>query len=58
MYKKCPGPERTADIIVAAINAKKPRASYTTTNDAKVMLLMKRLFGERVFDNMIRRVMK
>jgi hypothetical protein len=57
MYKKCQGPERTADIIVEAINAKNLRASYTTTNDAKMIILMKKLFGERVFDNMIRCVM-
>lgn len=58
MYEKCQGPERTANIIVKAVKARNPHTSYATTNDAKMMIMMKNLLGEKLFGNMMLRMMK
>ncbi|MFO7667811.1 MAG: oxidoreductase [Desulfobacterales bacterium] len=50
LYAKCPGPESTADAVLKAIKAKRPKARYATTIDAKVLPKLKRLLGARLFD--------
>ncbi len=52
MYKSAPGPEETANTIVEAIEAKKPKTEYRTAG-AGMMMKMKGLFSERRFDKMI-----
>jgi len=52
-YDKCEGPERTADIIVGAIESKNPKTRYKTTGDAKRYILMKKLLPDTMFDSMI-----
>ena len=50
IYAKSPGPESTADAVVKANKAKKPKIRYATTIDAKVLPKVKRLLGDRIFD--------
>lgn len=53
MYAKCPGPENTADAVLKAIKAKRPKFRYATTTDAKVLPKVRRLLGDRLFDKAI-----
>jgi len=51
-YAKCPGPESTAEAMVKAVTAKRPKTRYRTTRDAKTLPLMKSLMSDRQFDNL------
>jgi hypothetical protein len=53
MYSRSPGPESTADAVVTAIKAKRPKFRYATTADAKLLPWVRRLLGDRVFDRML-----
>ena len=50
MYAKAPGPDSTADAVVTAIKANRPKCRYPTTIMAKVLLKVKWLFGDRLLD--------
>jgi len=52
-YAKCPGPESTADAVVKAIKAKRPKTRYATTTDAKLLPKVRRWLGDRLFDKLI-----
>ena len=51
-------PEKIADIICKAVNAKKPRTRYIATNDARRFIFLKWLLPDRVFDYLLLRLMK
>lgn len=51
-------PEKIADIICKAVNAKKPRARYIATNDARRFIFLKWLLPDRMFDYLLLRMMK
>jgi len=51
-------PEKIADIICKAVNAKKPRTRYIATNDARRFIFLKWLLPDRVFDYLLLRMMK
>jgi short-subunit dehydrogenase len=53
LYAKCPGPESTADAVVRAIKAKRPKTRYATTVDAKLLPKVRRWLGDGVFDSLI-----
>lgn len=53
IYSECEGPENTADIIVKAVEKKKPKTTYKTTSDAKMMIFMESLLSERRFDKIM-----
>jgi short-subunit dehydrogenase len=53
MYTKAPGPDSTADAVLSAINASRPKCRYPTTIMAKVLLKVKWLLGDRLFDKAI-----
>lgn len=50
MYTRGQGPERTAETIIRAMEARRPRARYRTTYDGKLLPWAKRLLGTRVCD--------
>lgn len=50
MYENCEGPERTVKNIVTAIESRSPKKYYNTTPDAKLMIFLKRMLGEKLFD--------
>jgi short-subunit dehydrogenase len=47
-------PERVADVIVKALNAKKPRARYPVTASAHLMINQRRLMPDRAWDMAMR----
>ncbi len=53
IYSECEGPDDTAEIIVKAVEKRKPKTSYRTTSDAKMMVCMEDILGEKSFDNMM-----
>ena len=57
-YKRSPGPKSTADAVLMAIKAERPKARYATTIDAKVLPKVKRLLGDRLFDKSFLRQLK
>ena len=52
-YAKCEGPESTANIVIKAIEAQKPKAAYNSTKDAKQSIMIKKLMAEKRFGDMI-----
>jgi len=58
LYSKSPGPESTANAVIKAIEAKKPKTRYTTTLDAKLLPRVKRLFSDKLFDKIVLSQMK
>jgi NAD(P)-dependent dehydrogenase (short-subunit alcohol dehydrogenase family) len=52
-YARCPGPESTADAVVKAIKAKRPKIRYVTTTDARLLPGARRWLGDRLFDRLI-----
>ncbi|HAW26858.1 MAG TPA: short-chain dehydrogenase/reductase [Planctomycetaceae bacterium] len=58
LYSKSPGPESTANAVVKAIEAKKPKTRYATTLDAKLLPRVKRLFSDKLFDKIVLSQMK
>jgi short-subunit dehydrogenase len=52
-YSKCPGPESTAECIVKALTAKKPKTVYKTTTDAKMLPRMQAIMPDKMFDNFL-----
>ena len=52
-YAKCPGPESTADAVLKAIKARRPKFRYATTTDAKILPKVRRWLGDRLFDKAI-----
>lgn len=55
-YAKAPGPEKTAEVIVKAIQSKRPKARYAIGN-AMLMILASKILPARVFDNLVISVM-
>jgi short-subunit dehydrogenase len=53
MYAKSPGPESTADAVLKAIKAKRPKTRYATTTDAKLLPIVRQWIGDRLFDSLI-----
>lgn len=53
MYAKAPGPDSTADAVVKAIKARRPRTRYATTRDARILPRVRRWFGDRLFDRIL-----
>ena len=52
MYKSAPGPESTANAIVTAVEANRPRAVYKTTTDSHILPRVRRLIGDRRYGAM------
>jgi len=50
-------PERVAETIERALNARRMRARYLVGADARAQLLMKRLLPDEVFDRVLRRLL-
>jgi hypothetical protein len=46
-------PSVVVDAIVKAISARKPRTRYAVGKLARPMILLRKLFGDRVFDKAI-----
>lgn len=57
-YATSPGPESTAEAMVKAITAEKPRLVYKTTTDSKVMPSVVGLMPDRAFDSLILRTVR
>jgi short-subunit dehydrogenase len=53
MYAKAPGPESTANAVLRAIKARRPKSRYPTTMMAKMLLKVKWLFGDGLLDRAI-----
>ncbi len=53
MYTKVEGPDGTADFIVKAVEAKRPKTQYRTTSDARLLMRLKDWFSEKSFDKMM-----
>lgn len=49
MCANAPGPERTVEAVVAAIQARRPKAVYRTTLDARWLPVVRNLLGGRLF---------
>ncbi len=50
MYKRSPGPDGTADAIVRAITARRPKVRYRTTSDSKFLAPLSTLTPDRISD--------
>jgi short-subunit dehydrogenase len=50
MYAKAPGPDSTADAVVSAIKARRPKFRYPTTIMAKVLIKVKWMLSDRLLD--------
>ncbi len=55
--EKAPGPELIADLILKAVNAKKPRTRYVAPFNAKASILLRKLLSEDSFDRIFRRIL-
>lgn len=51
--KTSPGPESTVRAMVTAGTVKKPKTTYNTTRDAKILKRIKALLSDRVMDNLV-----
>lgn len=58
MYARCEGPSKTAESIVKAIEARRPKSQYRTTIDAKALIAIKAVLGDRIFDYAVGRTLK
>jgi len=52
IYANCEGPDGTATIIVKAIEAKKPKANYKTTKDAKQLIFVESIVSDKKLDKL------
>ena len=52
-YQNSPGPENTAEAMVEAATAKKPKTRYRTTKDAKMLPLASGLVSDRRLDGLV-----
>ena len=52
-YASCPGPEGTANAILQAIKAPRPKIRYTTTTDAALVPIARSVLGDRIFDSIL-----
>jgi NAD(P)-dependent dehydrogenase (short-subunit alcohol dehydrogenase family) len=52
-YRMSPGPESTADCMVKALTARRPKTVYKTTMDAKVIPRAIALVPDRLFDRLV-----
>ncbi len=52
-YRRSPGPESSADCMVKALTAKRPKTVYKTTIDAKVIPRAIALMADRLFDRLV-----
>ncbi len=50
-YRRSPGPERTAECMVRALTARRPKTVYKTTFDAKALPKLVAMTPDRVFDD-------
>lgn len=50
IYATCEGPENTANDIVEAVETKKPKANYKTTKDARQLIMVEGLVGDKKMD--------
>ena len=57
-YAKCEGPEGTADYIVKAVEARRPKANYKTTKDARQMIMAESLVSDQKFDKIFSKQLK
>ena len=57
-YTKVEGPEGTADYVVKAVEAKKPKTQYRTTTDARLLMKIKDWRSEKGFDKMMGKQLK
>ena len=51
------GPEVVADAVLTACSSKRPKARYVVPGNAKIMLFMKALLSDRMFDKIWGRFM-
>jgi NAD(P)-dependent dehydrogenase (short-subunit alcohol dehydrogenase family) len=49
-------PEAVADVIVTAVEARRPRTRYVVTPAARVLVQLRRIGGDRMWDAVMRRV--
>jgi len=49
-YAKGPGPESTAQAMLKAATARRPKTRYRTTLDARLLPAVRRMVGDRFFD--------
>lgn len=54
-YERAPGPEAVANTIADAVDSPRPRPRYIVGRDAKVLIRVKGLVGDRIFDRLIDR---
>lgn len=57
-YKKQAPPAVITDLIMKAITANKPKTRYSAGTAAKPMLFLRKILSDRMFDNLIYRMMK
>jgi NAD(P)-dependent dehydrogenase (short-subunit alcohol dehydrogenase family) len=50
-------PEKVAETIEGALNARRMRARYLVGTDARAMLMLKRVLSDRAFDGILRRAL-
>jgi short-subunit dehydrogenase len=59
LYKKflakSPNPESTANAVLKAIKAKRPKNRYITTIDAQILPKVRQCVGDRLFDKLVMR---
>jgi hypothetical protein len=53
MYQTSPGPTVVADAILQAVSAKNPKTRYVAGAAARFILLARKLFSDKLFDQMM-----
>ena len=56
--KRAVPPEQVADTILGALTARRMRSRYLIGRDARAMVLARGLLPDRVFDGLLRRLLK
>ena len=51
-YAKAPGPEKTAEVIMRAIDSKKPKTRYAV-GTARLMIVAKKILADRLLDKLL-----
>ena len=52
-YESAPGPEAVTKVVMRALSSSRPKARYAVGSDARMMIPMKRLFSDGLFDRML-----
>lgn len=57
-YKKMAPPKVISDLVIKALKAKRPKTRYSAGTAAAQMLFLRKIVSDRMFDRLLRQMMK